>query len=173
MNILLLKKIKNLGDVGAEVSVKSGYARNYLFPKNLALPLTPENIEIVEKEKQELLKKEQELKDIALVEKDKYDNYVLTVDVNVKEEDVIYGSVNLQNILDKLKDDGFNLEKRQVNLPRGPIKVLGDDHIVTISLHSDVQVTIPVKLNVIQSDDVNLSTPKNASIEESAVQNKE
>ena len=173
MNILLLKKIKNLGDVGAEVSVKSGYARNYLFPKNLALPLTPENIEIVEKEKQELLKKEQELKDIALVEKDKYDNYVLTVDVNVKEEDVIYGSVNLQNILDKLKDDGFNLEKRQVNLPRGPIKVLGDDHIVTINLHSDVQVTIPVKLNVIQSDDDNLSAPKNASIEESAIQNKE
>tara|TARA_Y100000816_G_C25895915_1_gene467375 strand:- start:79 stop:600 length:522 start_codon:yes stop_codon:yes gene_type:complete len=173
MNILLLKKIKNLGDVGAEVSVKSGYARNYLFPKNLALPLTPENIEIVEKEKQELLKKEQELKDIALVEKDKYDNYVLTVDVNVKEDDVIYGSVNLQNILDKLKDDGFNLEKRQVNLPRGPIKVLGDDHIVTINLHSDVQVTIPVKLNVIQSDDDNLSAPKNASIEESAIQNKE
>ena len=173
MNILLLKKIKNLGDVGAEVSVKSGYARNYLFPKNLALPLTPENIEIVEKEKQELLKKEQELKDIALVEKDKYDNYVLTVDVNVKEDDVIYGSVNLQNILDKLKDDGFNLEKRQVNLPRGPIKVLGDDHIVTINLHSDVQVTIPVKLNVIQSDDDNLSAPKNASIEESAIQNEE
>ena len=173
MNILLLKKIKNLGDVGAEVSVKSGYARNYLFPKNLALPLTPENIEIVEKEKQELLKKEQELKDIALVEKDKYDNYVLTVDVNVKEDDVIYGSVNLQNILDKLKDDGFDLEKRQVNLPRGPIKVLGDDHIVTINLHSDVQVTIPVNLNVIQSDDDNLSAPKNASIEESAIQNKE
>ena len=173
MNILLLKKIKNLGDVGAEVSVKSGYARNYLFPKKLALPLTPENIEIVEKEKQELLKKEQELKDIALVEKDKYDNYVLTVDVNVKEEDVIYGSVNLQNILDKLKDDGFNLEKRQVNLPRGPIKVLGDDHIVTINLHSDVQVTIPVKLNVVQSDDDNLSASKNASIEESAIQNEE
>ena len=173
MNILLLKKIKNLGDVGAEVSVKSGYARNYLFPKNLALPLTPENIEIVEKEKQELLKKEQELKDIALVEKDKYDNYVLTVDVNVKEDDVIYGSVNLQNILDKLKDDGFNLEKRQVNLPRGPIKVLGDDHIVTINLHSDVQVTIPVKLNVVQSDDDNLSASKNASIEESAIQNEE
>ena len=173
MNILWLKKSKNLGDVGAEVSVKSGYARDYLFPKNLALPLTPENIEIVEKEKQALLKKEQELKDIALVEKHKYDNYVLTVDVNVKEEDVIYGSVNLQNILDKLKDDGFNLEKRQVNLPRGPIKVLGDDHIVTINLHSDVQVTIPVKLNVVQSDDDNLSASKNASIEESAIQNEE
>tara|TARA_B100000131_G_C17672146_1_gene432858 strand:- start:159 stop:455 length:297 start_codon:yes stop_codon:yes gene_type:complete len=98
---------------------------------------------------------------------------VLTVDVNVKEEDVIYGSVNLQNILDKLKDDGFNLEKRQVNLPRGPIKVLGDDHIVTINLHSDVQVTIPVKLNVVQSDDDNLSASKNASIEESAIQNEE
>ncbi len=173
MNILLLKKIKNLGEVGAEVSVKSGYARNYLFPKNLALPLTPENIEIVEKEKQELLRKEKELKDIALVEKDKYNNYVLQVDVNIKEDDVIYGSVNLQNILDKLKDDGFNLEKRQVNLPRGPIKVLGDDHIVTVSLHSDVQVTIPVKLNVVQSDDNNLNVTKNTSTEESSIHTEE
>ena len=91
--------------------MKSGYAVELSIPKNLALPLTPENIEIVEKEKQELLKKEQELKDIALVEKDKYDNYVLTVDVNVKEDDVIYGSVNLQNILDKLKDDGLILRR--------------------------------------------------------------
>ena len=173
MNILLLKKIKNLGEVGTEVSVKSGYARNYLFPKKLALPLTPENIEIVEKEKQELLKKEKELKDLALIEKDKYDNYVLTVDVNVKEDNVIYGSVNLQNILDKLKDDGFALEKRQVNLPRGPIRVLGDDHIVTISLHSDVQVTIPVKLNVVQSDDNNPNAPENASTEEPSVQTEE
>ena len=162
MNILLLKKIKNLGEVGAEVSVKSGYARNYLFPKKLALPLTPENIEIVEKEKQELLKKEKELKDIALA-----------IDVNVKEDDIIYGSINLQNILDKLKDDGFTLEKRQVNLPRGPIRVLGDDHIVTISLHSDVQVTIPVKLNVVQSDDNNTNVPENASTEELDAQTEE
>ena len=116
---------------------------------------------------------EKELKDLALIEKDKYDNYVLTVDVNVKEDNVIYGSVNLQNILDKLKDDGFALEKRQVNLPRGPIRVLGDDHIVTISLHSDVQVTIPVKLNVVQSDDNNPNAPENASTEEPSVQTEE
>ena len=73
----------------------------------------------------------------------------------------------------KLKDDGFNLEKRQVNLPRGPIRVLGDDHIVTISLHSDVQVTIPVKLNVVQSDDNNPNVPENASTEEPSGQTEE
>tara|TARA_Y100000816_G_scaffold283892_1_gene261337 strand:- start:94 stop:612 length:519 start_codon:yes stop_codon:yes gene_type:complete len=152
MNVLLLKKIKNLGEVGAEVSVKSGYARNFLFPKKIALPLTPENIEIVEKEKQDLLKKEEEIRNIAIAEKDKYENYQLLMDVNVKEDNVIYGSINLQNVLDKLHSDGFNLEKRQVNLPRGPIRVLGDDHIVTVSLHSDVQVTIPIKLNIVESE---------------------
>ena len=73
----------------------------------------------------------------------------------------------------KLKNDGFALEKRQVNLPRGPIRVLGDDHIVTISLHSDVQVTIPVKLNVVQSDDNNPNAPENASTEEPSVQTEE
>ena len=77
MNVLLLKKIKNLGEVGAEVSVKSGYARNFLFPKKIALPLTPENIKIVEKEKQELLKREEEIRNLAIAEKEKYENYSL------------------------------------------------------------------------------------------------
>ncbi len=153
MNVLLLKKIKNLGEVGAEVSVKSGYARNFLFPKKIALPLTPENIKIVEKEKQELLKREEEIRNLAIAEKEKYENYVLSMDVNIKEDKVIYGSINLQNVLDKLKSDGFNLEKKQVNLPRGPIRTLADDHIITVTLHSDVQVTIPIKLNVVEAED--------------------
>ena len=125
----------------------------FYFQKKLLYLLLLENIKIVEKEKQELLKREEEIRNLAIAEKEKYENYVLSMDVNIKEDKVIYGSINLQNVLDKLKSDGFNLEKKQVNLPRGPIRTLADDHIITVTLHSDVQVTIPIKLNVVEAED--------------------
>ena len=89
MNVLLLKKIKKLGDIGQEVSVKAGYARNFLFPMEFALPMTKENIEIVEQKKQELLKIEKELKD--KIENQKYENYELVFDVNIHEENKLFG----------------------------------------------------------------------------------
>ena len=147
MYVLLLKKIKHLGDIGAKVSVKSGYARNFLFPKKQAVPPTEENLAIVEQKKQELLKIEEDSKNTALLEKDKYNDYVMSFEVNVQEEDnKLFGSINLQNIVDRLISDGFKVEKKQVNLPLGPIKSFGDKNIASISLHSDVSVTIPIKL---------------------------
>ena len=147
MDVLLLKKIKHLGDIGAKVSVKAGYARNFLFPKKHAVPPTEENLAIVEQKKQELLKVEEDLKKAALIEKEKYNDYVMSFEVNVQEEDnKLFGSLNLQNIVDRLVSDGFQVEKKQVNLPLGPIKTFGDKNIVSVSLHSDVSVTIPIKL---------------------------
>lgn len=147
MDILLLKNIKNLGEIGARVSVKSGYARNFLLPSNHAVLPTKENLAVVEEKKQQLIKQEEELRSKALVEKDKFDNYTISFEVNVQEEDnKLFGSITLQNIVDKLKEDGFELQKKQVNLPSGPIKTLSDDYIVTISLHADVSVTIPINL---------------------------
>lgn len=154
MNVLLLKKIKKLGDIGQEVSVKAGYARNFLFPKKFALPMTRENIEIVEQKKQELIKIEKELKDKALENQKQFENYELVFDVNIHEEDKLFGSITLQNVLDKLLDDGMVVQKRDINMPLGPIKELSDKNIATISLHPEVKVTIPIKLNVVQSDNI-------------------
>ena len=136
MNVLLLKKIKKLGDIGAQVNVKSGYARNYLFPKNFALPLNSENLEIIEKKKQELLKIEEELKMKALEAAKKFDGYKFVFDVNIHEENKLFGSVTLQNIVEKLQNDGFDIPKRDINMPLGPIKELTENNIVTISLFS-------------------------------------
>ena len=138
--------------VGQEVSVKAGYARNFLFPKKFALPMTRENIEIVEQKKQELIKIEKELKDKALENQKQFENYELVFDVNIHEEDKLFGSITLQNVLDKLLDDGMVVQKRDINMPLGPIKELSDKNIATISLHPEVKVTIPIKLNVVQSD---------------------
>ena len=147
MNILLLKKIKNLGDVGSEVSVKSGYARNFLLPQKHAVLPTKANLELVEEKKQELLKQEEALKNEAMLQKEKYNNYEMIFKENVQEEDEkLFGSITLQTVLDRLKEDGFEVLKKQVNLPSGPIKVLGNDFIVNVSLHPEVRVTIPLKV---------------------------
>mgnify|MGYP006110811583 FL=1 len=147
MNILLLKNIKNLGDVGSEVSVKSGYARNFLLPQKYAVLPTKANLEMVEQKKQELLKQEEILKNEALIQKEKYKNYEIIFEENVQEEDEkLFGSITLQTVLDRLKEDGFEVLKKQVNLPSGPIKILGNDFIVNVSLHPEVSVTIPLKV---------------------------
>ena len=147
MNILLLKKIKNLGDVGSEVSVKSGYARNFLLPQKHAVLLTKANLKLVEEKKQELLKQEEALKNEAMLQKEKYNNYEMIFEENVQEEDEkLFGSITLQTVLDRLKEDGFEVLKKQVNLPSGPIKILGNDFIVNVSLHPEVSVTIPLKV---------------------------
>ena len=167
MDILLLKNIKNLGEIGSRVSVKSGYARNFLIPTNQAVLPTEANLAKVEAQKQELLKQEAELKSKALVEKERYIDYVLNFEVNIQEDDKIFGSVTLQNIMDKLKTDGYDLQKKQVNLPSGPIKIVRDDYIITVSLHSDVSVTIPIKLDVIKEapESVNNDSPENSKKE--------
>jgi large subunit ribosomal protein L9 len=147
MNILLLKKIKNLGDVGSKVSVKSGYARNFLLPQKHAVLPTKANLEFVEEKKKELLKQEEALKNEATLQKEKYNNYEMIFEENVQEEDEkLFGSITLQTVLDRLKEDGFEVLKKQVNLPSGPIKVLGNDFIVNVSLHPEVSVTIPLKV---------------------------
>jgi len=146
MDVLLLKNIKKLGEIGSKVSVKSGYARNFLLPTNQAVLPTKANLAKVEEQKQELLKIEEEMRSKALVEQEKFNNYELSFEVNIQEEDKLFGSVTLQNVVDKLKEDGFDLPKKQVNLPSGPIKIFKDDYIATISLHTDVLVTVPIKL---------------------------
>lgn len=158
MDVLLLKNIKKLGDIGSKVSVKSGYARNFLLPTKQAVLPTKANLAKVEEQKQELLKIEEEMKSKALLEQEKFNNYELSFEVNIQEEDKLFGSITLQNVVDKLKADGFDLPKKQVNLPSGPIKIFKDDYIATISLHADVLATVPIKLiKITKSPENNMS----------------
>ena len=170
MDVLLLKNIKKLGEIGSKVSVKSGYARNFLLPTNQAVLPTKENLAKVEEQKQELLKIEEEMRAKALLEQEKFNNYELSFEVNIQEEDKLFGSVTLQNVVDKLKEDGFDLPKKQVNLPSGPIKIFKDDYIATISLHTDVSVTVPIKLIKITKspEEISESTAEELDIDTSS-----
>ena len=170
MDVLLLKNIKKLGEIGSKVSVKSGYARNFLLPTNQAVLPTKENLAKVEEQKQELLKIEEEMRAKALLEQEKFNNYELSFEVNIQEEDKLFGSVTLQNVVDKLKEDGFDLPKKQVNLPSGPIKIFKDDYIATISLHTDILVTVPIKLIKITKspEEISESTAEELDIDTSS-----
>ena len=113
MKVLLLQKINKLGDIGTEISVKPGYARNYLLPKKIAVMPTEENILFVEKKKQELLAEEEKNKNFALQKQEKLkhfsDNPIVFM-AKVQEEDKIFGSISLQNVLDKINEHGHEIE---------------------------------------------------------------
>ena len=144
MKLVLLKDVKHLGKVGDEVNVKGGFARNYLLPTKSALTPTAENLEIISQMKDELMKKEQVAKDSAMELKEKLTGYKQTYKLQVKEDsNELFGSVTLQNITDQIKNDGFNIEKKQINLPTGAIKELGVFH-ANISLHSEVSCEIEI-----------------------------
>ena len=94
MKLVLLKDVKHLGKVGEEISVKAGYARNYLLPTHSALTPTSENLEIINKMKDELIKKEQEVKDIAMLLKEKLNGYNQFHKVKTKEDsNELFGSI--------------------------------------------------------------------------------
>ena len=144
MKLVLLKDVKHLGKVGDEVNVKGGFARNFLLPSKSALTPSEENLEIISKMKDELMKKEQEAKDAAIAIKEKLSGYKQIYKLQVKEDsDEIFGSVTLQNITDQIKTDGFDIEKKQINLPMGAIKELGSFH-ANVSLHVEVSCDINI-----------------------------
>ncbi len=144
MKLVLLKDVKHLGKVGDEVNVKGGFARNYLLPTKSALITSEANIEIINKMKDELMKKEQEARDAALKLKEKLADYKQTYKLQVKEDsEELFGSVTLQNITDQINLDGFEIEKKQINLPMGAIKELGTFR-ANISLHSEVSCDIEI-----------------------------
>ena len=144
MKLVLLKDVKHLGKVGQEINVKGGYARNYLLPTKAALTPSEENMKIIEKMRDELIKKEQDAKDNALTVKEKLIGYKQVHKVKVKEETTeLFGSITLQNIVDMIKNDGYDIEKKQVNLPSGAIQQLGT-YNVNISLHPEVACDIEI-----------------------------
>ena len=148
MKVLLLQKINKLGDIGSEVNVKPGYARNYLLPKKIAVMPTEDNILFVQKKKEELLAEEEKLKNIALQTQEKLNQFLenpIVFTAKIQEEDKIFGSISLQNVLDKINESGHEVQKKQINLPSGSIKTLGK-FTAHISLHPEVSVTVPIEV---------------------------
>jgi large subunit ribosomal protein L9 len=142
MKIILRKDYQKLGSAGDTITVKDGFARNYLLPKGIGLVATPENEHrYASEKKQQGWKQEQEKRKAEEIAKI-LENVSCTITVQVGEEDKLFGSVTAQNIAESLESLGHSLDKRKIILEE-PIKSLGI-YSVPIKLHQDVEAKVKV-----------------------------
>ena len=149
MQIILLERVENLGGIGDVVSVKDGYARNFLLPQKKALRANDANRQVFEANRERLEKENAERRGEAETEGQKLDGAEVVLIRASSNSGQLYGSVNVRDIAQALEEQGHKVDKRQVVMG-SPIKALGV-HEVTIALHPEVRVT--VKANVARSDD--------------------
>ncbi|MDG1703182.1 MAG: 50S ribosomal protein L9 [Pseudomonadales bacterium] len=143
MNVILLERLNNLGDLGDEVSVKPGFARNYLIPQQKAVQANAANREVFEGRRAELEAAANELLTAAQARAEKLQDQIVTIMMKSGEEGRLYGSVGTQNIADALVADSFEVERSEVRMPEGAIRALGE-YDIALQLHSDVTVSIKV-----------------------------
>lgn len=140
MKVILRKNFDQLGKVGDVVNVKDGYARNYLIPRQIAYQATKGNIRALDEEKKQILKKEAKELEAAQSLAAELEKVSITIPVKVGEEDKIFGSVTNQMIADALKEKGYDLDKRKIEITE-PIKSLGI-YNVSIKLHPNVSANV-------------------------------
>jgi len=145
MQIILLEKVVNLGNLGDIVKVKDGYARNFLIPNKQARRATKEALAEFEVRRAELEKIAAEKLAIAQAQGEKLAGSTVQINQKAGVDGRLFGSVTNADIADALVKQGFAVEKAQVRLPEGPLKLVGD-HAVQISLHTDVLVDVTVSV---------------------------
>ena len=148
MKIVLLQSVRGLGNPGDIVNVKSGYARNYLIPKDIAIYATTANI----KQTENRIAKAKEI-ELAQVEKlkliaEKLNKLSLKFLLKSGEEDKLFGSVTTQMISSELEENGYNIEKKDIVITE-PIKILGT-HYVNIYLHKDIIAKVKIKVKALE-----------------------
>lgn len=149
MQIILLEKVVNLGQLGDVVRVKDGYARNFLLPQKKALRANDANRKVFEANRERLVTENAERRSAAEAQGEKVAGAEVVLIRAASNAGQLYGSVSVRDIVSGLADQGHNVDKRMVILG-APIKTIGM-HNVTIALHPEVRVT--VKANVARSDD--------------------
>ena len=145
MEVILLEKIANLGNLGDKVAVKAGYARNFLLPFGKATPANAANVEAFEVRRAELEKIAAERKAEAEVRAEKLAELTVTITANAGEEGKLFGSIGTRDIADAVTAAGVELEKSEVRLPEGPLRNVGTFD-VAVHLHTDVETTVKVEV---------------------------
>ena len=146
MNVILLERVGNLGDLGEEVTVKSGFARNFLIPQGKAVRATQDNRSVFEGRRVELERTANEQIGEAQGRASGLEGLVLTIMVKAGEEGKLYGSVGTQDIVDAIALQDREVAKSEVRLPEGVIRVTGE-YEIDLQLHSDV--TVPIQVSVV------------------------
>jgi len=143
MQIILLEKIGNVGNLGDVVKVKEGYARNYLIPQGKAKRATPENLKAIEAKRADLEKAASEKLEAAQALATKLEGMTITISQKAGVDGRLFGSVTNIDIVEALKAQGADIEKSMIRMPSGPLKQVGE-YPLTVALHTDVTAHINV-----------------------------
>ncbi|MFP4062689.1 MAG: 50S ribosomal protein L9 [Halochromatium sp.] len=147
MDLILMKKVRGLGELGDKVSVRSGYGRNFLIPSGYAKPATAENLKAFEERRAELEREAAEALAAAEARKAKLEGVIVTVPRKAGDEGRLFGSVGTADIANAITESGLGIEllKSEVRLPDGPFRAVGD-YDVELHLHSDVSVSVRIEV---------------------------
>ena len=145
MQVILMEKVVNLGNLGDVVKVRDGFARNFLIPQGKAKRVTPENLAEFEKRRAELERQQAEKLAGAQEQAAKLEGIMVQITRKAGVDGRLFGSVNNFDIAEALKVLGHEVEKADIRMPQGPLKMIGDTQL-QIALHSDVVVNITVSV---------------------------
>lgn len=145
MQVILLEKIRNLGNLGDKVKVKAGFGRNFLLPQKKAVPATAENVSRFEARRAELENNAATSLQAAQARADALSALTLEIKAKASEEGKLFGSVGAKDIVDAIADKGQEVVKSEVQLPNGLIRQTGEYEIM-LQLYSDVMATVKLKV---------------------------
>ena len=143
MEVILLQKVANLGNIGDRVKVKPGFGRNYLLPQGKAALATAANVAKFEERRTDLEKRAADDLASARTRATRLEGHALSITAKVGGEGKLFGSIGTADIAEALSADGIEVERSEVRLPGGPIRLVGEHH-VKVHLHSDVEVDLTV-----------------------------
>ena len=152
MQVILLKKIAKLGELGQQVHVKPGYGRNFLIPNGKAVPATPGNVEKFETQRAELEKAQEKVLAAAQARVEKLNALSVTLHRKTVSEDRLFGSVGVNDIVTAVAEAGFEVTKHEIRLPDGPFRTLGE-YEVELQLHADINTRITLVIAAEQGSD--------------------
>ena len=143
MELILLEKVQNLGDLGDLVKVKAGFGRNYLVPQGKAAPATKENLALFEARRAELEAAAQDRLGQAQTRQSGLADVVVEISANASEEGNLYGSIGPREIAAAVSELGHKITKSEVIMGEGPLRAVGEFDVI-VQLHTDVDTTVKV-----------------------------
>jgi large subunit ribosomal protein L9 len=143
MDVILLQKVANLGNIGDRVKVRSGYGRNFLLPGGKATLATPDNVKRFEARREELEKLAHEHLSSAEQRAAAMKDFKLTITAKAGTEGKLFGSIGTSDVAEAATKAGYNVERSEVRMPNGPLRTVGE-HAVGLHLHADIDVPLTV-----------------------------
>jgi len=143
MDVILLQKVANLGNIGDRVKVRSGYGRNFLLPGGKATLATPDHVKRFEARREELEKLAREQLSGAEERAAAMKDFKLTITAKAGTEGKLFGSIGTSDVAEAATKAGFKVERSEVRMPNGPLRTVGE-HSVGLHLHADIDVPLTV-----------------------------